>query len=709
MKKRKHIFVWLLIIAMLASALSACNKGEGGTSTDTDNEGIKVSEYIEVENFYATRKAGEPGAASYTLKNSFRDDNCWYFVYYLGRVEDVPLSTSADGWEKFTGAQKVEKHLSSSVMTANEVAQAVEHSNTRTDGWSEVLETTVEASLSASATVEKSIEAAVEVEGIGVGAGASTSKSITATLSAGFSKAVGLSKEHTNTLSQFDETTKTKTVTESKETVYTFDPEYTPAGYYKFMHFAAVDVFGIVIYNPTTGKASVSSVSEYALLYTSWAYSEDMYWESKLSPEKLSLDAEGLTFTKPEKHVTNPDAEMELEQETTEVTVDFTHQYGEGEGTTAADPVFTGYNAANFTDGIFKAKGTVGDKKVTKYILKGCYNTQNKDGDTSKYILQNFTVQIDSEHDIEIVLDHISFQGGAGRPAIRLNPEKSQNITVTLTVMGESILYGADGQNAKNASANGENGAAGIDFSASEGAKLIIGGISKLTVVGGNGGNGALGANGMADGESGTNGGTGGNGSAGIIAKDLAVSTTNILEVYGGNGGNGAKGGNGYKGKTGWTYGWNIWPISHKAGPGEAGGAGGRGGNGGNGAEAIISALPTFNASNAILISGNGGNGGMGGDGGQGGNGGYNEEPAGVGGDGGQGGAAGNGGNAGNAGVAIEITSSNTTSFSGSHGAIGVAGTPGLGGMGGVNANGGNKGASGAPGASGADGSVCAQ
>ena len=45
------------------------------------------------------------------------------------------------------------------------------------------------------------------------------------------------------------------------------------------MHFAAVDVFGIVIYNPTTGKASVSSVSEYALLYTSWAYSEDMYWE----------------------------------------------------------------------------------------------------------------------------------------------------------------------------------------------------------------------------------------------------------------------------------------------------------------------------------------------------------------------------------------------------------------------------------------------
>jgi len=638
MKKAKHILSWLLALAMLTSMLSACdviinpNDGNNGNDSTTDgsadnggnanggnangndsnnNSDSIVTEYVKTEEIYSAKKAGEQGAANYQLKNSFRDDNCWYFVYYLGRVENVPLDLSRTNWEHFNGTIAMKVKTSYSKMTAEEVAQTIERSHTETDGWSNELKTKLEGSLSLSSTIERRVDVAAAIEGIGVGAGVSASNTITATLTAGLEETIGYRGELTNSLVLLDESKKSETLTETLEKEYTFDSGYnTPAGYYQLAHFAAVDVFGIVIYNPTTEKATVSSISNYSMISSQWAYSADSNWESNLSPEMLTLDVEGLTFTEPEKYVKNPEQELKPEQETTTVTVDFTEQYGEGENADVvyANPKLENYDAANFADGIFKAKGTYGGKKVTKYVFKGCYNTQNNDGDTSKYILSNFTIQIDAEHDIEIVLDHVSFRGAAGLPAIRLNPDKTQNITVTLTVNGESILYGADGQNAESAGESGDNGAAAIDFSASEGAELIIGGIAKLTVVGGNGGDGYNGKNGTkgsngkdiglgiatgdsrpgGKGTSGENGTNGGNGGASIKATLTTIRTQNVI-LIGGNGGAGGAGGNGGAGGKG---GQNSWAGALGGCPG----SGGDGGNGGDGGR----------AGNELLMSGDG-------------------------------------------------------------------------------------------------------
>ena len=182
-------------------------------------------------------------------------------------------------------------------MTFEEASKALERSLSKTDAWTRNLESRLESTQSATATIKTELSAALD----GIEAGVSLGVEISESITKGFSEAVGFSAESQNTLSQFDEKTKGTTLTETQETVYTFDPAFTPAGYYKYMPFAMVDVFGIVIYNPTTEKAVVSTVSEYAMLYNSWAYSEDKYWENNISPEMLTLDVDNLTFEEPEK------------------------------------------------------------------------------------------------------------------------------------------------------------------------------------------------------------------------------------------------------------------------------------------------------------------------------------------------------------------------------------------------------------------------
>ncbi len=623
----KKTVLWLLILS-LCFGLASCNLnigtggnngGNGGNGNANGDKPI-VTHYVNAEQFYSSMQPEEVKSVNFPLQSSFRDDNYWYYVYYLGRVDDIPLDTSTSGWMQYSGNMGAQLKSTRTVMTNEEVAKAVERSHSQTNAWSEELITKVDAKLSLSKTVMKqfSLSAAISAFGASVGAGASSgnSKTISGSISVGFEKIIGFTREEENTLTQLDEVKKGKTYTETQESVYIFDPAYTPVGFYKYLSFVMVDVFGIVMYDPATKNACVSTVSEYAGSYSGWAYSANKYFEESLSPEKLSLDVDNLTFEEPERYVTDASEEVITpEMTTTTVTVDFTEQYLEGEDTVPVDlnkVTFINYDSNNFSNGVLKLKGVYNNQRVTKYILKGCYNTQNKDGDTSKYILSNLTIQIDAESDIEIVLENISFKGVAGLPAIQLNSSKKQNITVTLTVNGESIVYGSNGTNATSAGANGTDGADAIDFSASQNAKFIIAGAGKLTVKGGDGGNGKDGSNGTAASKyqgSGTAGQSGGNGGNGGDA--LCVTTVDILSpktvLLGGNGGNGGKGGNGGNGVTHEGKG----PTNIHDTPGN-GGNGANGGNGGNGGNTGLS----YDLANGSR-GGNGGAGGAAGIGGK--------------------------------------------------------------------------------------------
>ena len=101
---KKYFQAIFLILAMLLTLVS-CGKGDL-TSTVVKGEGS-----TKTADFYSVKLAGEQGTANYDLKKSFRDDYCWYYVYYLGRVEGIPLDMSAEGWTHYTGNTREEHQL----------------------------------------------------------------------------------------------------------------------------------------------------------------------------------------------------------------------------------------------------------------------------------------------------------------------------------------------------------------------------------------------------------------------------------------------------------------------------------------------------------------------------------------------------------------------------------------------------------------------
>jgi len=641
---RKWI-VFLLVISMLVCGLASCNdtteppEGEKPSGDQADPpEGEKPTggqavsgEATTAADLYSAIPAGQNGAARYELQASFRDDTYWYYIYYLGRVRGIPVSSIGTNPYHYMGNTETTNSFKTTEMTGETVAKSFEAANSVTDGWSKDISVALSASLSASVTHESKVGASAKLDAFSVSAQSGRKTTVAATIQAGIEEKFGITSSTQSTLTQYEESAKTTTLTTEKSVTFRFIPEVTKSGYYQYLTLGTADVFGIVIYDPEKNTADITSVSEWLAIYDELVYSETEVFEAT-SPDKLTLDTDDLEFAKPDTYYESIKPEdLDPVPENVTVEVDLTSFYSSGDGSAK---VSLNHDLFNSNTGVFTAKGAYGGKNVAKYVFKGYYQTQNQDGDTSRTMLENFTIQIDAEHDIELVFQNVSFKSTNGLPVIRLNPDKKQNITVTLTVNGESILMGADGANASSTDVNGANGQAAIDFSASENAKLIIGGVGKLTVIGGNGGNGAMGTTGSngsngdrlnvwystaPSGTAGGNGGKGGDGGRGgnaIVLKSsdsLGITNNNVILVGGmsGNGGNGGRGGNG--GNGGWTNSWYS--------RGGDGGRGGNGGNGGNtyfGASALNVEASDFDAE-VSLVSGETGSVGVGGNGGNGG------------------------------------------------------------------------------------------
>lgn len=619
----KKALTVLLTLCMIVCGFISCDK-------KTDGGGNIVS----AMDLYSASPAGESGAADYDLRASFRDDTYWYYIYYLGRVSKIPLTNLSMNSYYYEGNAELTYTFEAVSMTNEEVAKALEQANKKTDGWSKEEEQYWEESESSSTTVDVNVSASAPIYGVKVGVEGGAEKTTTQTLTKGMREKYGITSSEETTLAQYEESIKGLTCTNASSFSISFIPGETKAGYYSYTKIADADVFSLVIYDPENNKVGITSLSHRVALSDALVHSETAVFESS-SIDKLTIDKELLDFSKPETYyenvtpdITDPVPENEI------IEIDFRDLYTASKDLIPA--VLDNSTLYRENTGIFTAKGSLDGKTVTKYVFKGCYQTQNKDGDTSGVIIDNFTIQIDSEHDIELVFENASFKGAAGLPAIRLNPNKKQSINVTLTINGESILLGGDGSEGTSKHKDGGDGAAAIDFSAGKNCVLTFQGMKKLTIKGGNGGNGYIGQNGTSTAKNGENGGNGGNGGVAIELSNLTIDTSSQYHIYaiGGNGGNGANAGNGIIGYVSDNGGYN-------------GGNGGKGGNGGNGADALTKMSA---AQNITTTGGNGGNAGKGGNGGDGGSShptygwiakptGYNAGNAGAGGNGGDGGS----------------------------------------------------------------------
>ncbi len=360
------------------------------------------------------------------------------------------------------------------------------------------------------------------------------------------------------------------------------------------------------------------------------------------------------------------------------------------------------YVGENFTDNVYTIMPKRKQKAITKVVFKGGYYAENDNGEVKTGKLKDFSVKFDKnwKEDIVVEFENFGFEAAAGKVALDFCEVQSQNITIN--VVEKNYIKGGDGVNS--------DGFAGIG---ADGKNVVLTGTGSLEVFGGNGSDGENGGSGYSPGKAqdnrdGANGGSGSygyngyNGSNAIIAKAVDINLNGTILLCGGKGGNGGRGGNGGNGgKAG----------DCTVGNSDTGGKGGNGGNGGDGGNSgnvvtVVNAL-NIHMGNCIFVVCNGGNGGDGGNGGNGGRGAKNTIIWAGGGRGGNGGNGGSGGNAGLAGVVcnkeVNVLSDDVT-IELNEGNNGMVGKGGNGGSAGSGGDGGYKGSSGPSGASGSKG-----
>lgn len=360
-------------------------------------------------------------------------------------------------------------------------------------------------------------------------------------------------------------------------------------------------------------------------------------------------------------------------------------------------------------------------------------------GDGTSRCYSNVKIKLASDNGIScLILLNACFSGGSSEnAAISIDGGKLiiMSYGAGSEIRGGGAIYGIDGEEAEieilgkspvtirggdgNSSRSG-----GVGISAN---KLTL--VGKVNIYGGNGGNGAIGTSGR-DGRAATNGGTA------VIAKDLEITSGEIV-IYGGNGGNGGNGFNGIDGANGKAGDRAEGTSGHTRGydgdNGVPGGSGTNGGDGGDGGNALMFSALTIKSGKVIIGAGNGGNGGAGGRGGDGGDGGEGgrgrghhtvwpfgaDGNGGNGGNGAYGGSGAKGGNGGDSGIAfsygqVELAIGGILEIC--EGSAGNGGNGGRGGYGGAGGKGGEAsndytgsarsgdGGYGAPAGNGADG-----
>lgn len=289
----KKLITWLLVLSFCLG-LVAC--GDGG-----DENVVVVSEETTTaaSDLYATNSATASNEKGYTLQTSFRDDNFWYFIYYLGRVTEIPVGDITANVYEYTGNTHATMEFKITEMTTERVAKSLESANTVTDGWSNEVASSMQQNLSGSVTCHKTVGISAEADGLKASAEQGMKVGVTRSLQKGFQEKYGINSTTQNTLAQYEELVKEKTVVTEKTMTFSFTPGESKVGFYNYVTLGSADVFGVVIYDPVSDRASITSVSNWVLLKDKLVYFEDESFVDHIKPDKLELKAEDLRFSMP--------------------------------------------------------------------------------------------------------------------------------------------------------------------------------------------------------------------------------------------------------------------------------------------------------------------------------------------------------------------------------------------------------------------------
>ena len=288
----------MVLCCILVGILAGCQTSS--TNNEPTLPTVSLENVSTSDELYSVALSSEQNKKNYNLQESFRDDNLWYYVYYLGRVSGVPIGNITANWYKYDGKIESTQVFTISEMTTETVSKSFEESNSLTDSWTKELTGSAKTGLSNTVSAEVKASASVDAGFASAGVEASTGVSVEQTLEFGLEEKFGINSSKGSTLSQLNESSKATTLVTEKTMSFTFAPDITPSGYYNYVTLGVADVFGLVIFNPDKAEATITSFSNWVFLYDEMVYSVDEFSVDLTENSKLELPLDELDFSKPE-------------------------------------------------------------------------------------------------------------------------------------------------------------------------------------------------------------------------------------------------------------------------------------------------------------------------------------------------------------------------------------------------------------------------
>jgi hypothetical protein len=282
------------------SQTSETNQSSGTSETGNDSANALPAAY-HYNRARSVAAAVDESTTSYQLKASFRDDNNYYYMFYLGRLENVPLQDNVTA-VRYDG-NDLSYTFTSSKTTAQTVEKCLSTANTNSTSWSHEDNYSnsntnmTEATFSFSSTQEVDTKVQVGLKGfgsagteinIGVTEGYSSGGEMSNTINNGYADVWGGSNAETITDSLATTESYSETVTDSL--TVSFNQNYEQ-GYYRFILLGDVDVFATIVYDVNADEYYYSNIDKVYTKYYALDYS---------ATADFPADSSKLAFTVPD-------------------------------------------------------------------------------------------------------------------------------------------------------------------------------------------------------------------------------------------------------------------------------------------------------------------------------------------------------------------------------------------------------------------------
>ena len=233
----KKIITIIILIAIMTTLFIGCdpnNKDRSNNETEGMEKSVLISTEKSVMLSPASIRKVESVPNEPVLKSSFKDDEYYYYLFYLGDLKNVPLDSSFSFLHEYKSmGLNTELEMTSTVLSVSEISSMASQTVTET------------VKLSSSLSSKISAKAGTK------------NNYVSAEIAMSFSSSASISNQFTNSYqraSKFSE--------EQQKKVRISFNENTADGYYGYAPTAILKMYSLVVYDPAEDKFSVDTYSE---------------------------------------------------------------------------------------------------------------------------------------------------------------------------------------------------------------------------------------------------------------------------------------------------------------------------------------------------------------------------------------------------------------------------------------------------------------